>query len=142
MIDDLLNALFSATVMLAGYPENVLPPPSVVRVGQQHFVITSCCGVSLNCKVLGNYRGGRVVFIHEKLDLNNVIAQSVLVHEYVHYLQIQFGKPHKTCRDRVNLELEAYEIQRKFLSNHGINNYPVTWSMVQSGCTKEELEIK
>ena len=141
-MNELYSSLFSIAVFLSGYPENSIPQPHVIRAPQEYFVRTSCRNIALNCKTLGNYRGGNYVFIHEKIDLNTAKGASILVHEYVHFLQIYHGMSATTCRDRINLEINAYEIQRKFLRYRDADDIVVTWDMVQHTCAKEELNLE
>jgi hypothetical protein len=95
--------------------------------------------------VFGWYAGGTQVYVDEKLDVeNNIVADSIIVHEFIHYLQgvnrnhgkiavgAAFGeKP--GCVAAIEMEREAYRIQNEFLLENGnVNRMGI--SMLRVSC--------
>lgn len=66
-----------------------------------------------------------VIYADDRLRLReDVVAQSYVVHEMVHYLQHVTGKigdsaTLQSCEERMALEMEAYRVQNKFLAAMG-----------------------
>ena len=143
-MDALYVALFSWAVSLSGLPVPA-EPPVVVRVPHQFFVDNACNG--RECRVYGWYAGGREVYVDEGMEPEqSVLAASVVVHEMVHYLQgtqRNGGFPAKgaafgeilDCSAAIDMELEAYRVQREFITQHGLYQ-PVGLSMMRVGCSK------
>lgn len=73
------------------------------------------------CPALGVYPDGNVVYIDDELQTEtNVCAQSVLLHELVHYLQDKDGRflnLAPSIRSYMR-EHEAYGVQQMFLAEH------------------------
>ena len=93
--------------------------PAVAMVSHDYLVALAC---DHDCPVMGVYPDQNVVYIDEALQIDtNVCAQSVLLHELVHYLQNRDGKflnlpaPLRSY----SREHEAYAIQQKFLAANG-----------------------
>jgi hypothetical protein len=140
--DDLLAVLLSWAVTLSGYPAPS-QPPEVVTVPHAFFVANACGG--RECKVYGWYAGGKKIYLDERMDpQGQLLASSVVVHEMVHYLQglsRNGGVPAKgaafgelpSCADAIEMEREAYGVQREFLLRYGIYQ-PVGLSMLGVGC--------
>ena len=63
-----------------------------------------------------------VVEIDISVDLKTPEGQSIVVHEFVHYLQWRAGKytPASSCSDILALEREAYAVGAKYLATKGI----------------------
>ncbi|HLF59156.1 MAG TPA: DUF6647 family protein [Alphaproteobacteria bacterium] len=74
------------------------------------------------CPALGVYPDGNVVYIDQDLQIDtNVCAQSVLLHELVHYLQDRDGRflnVPPAIRSRLR-EHEAYAVQQAYLASNG-----------------------
>ena len=93
----------------------------------------------------GWYAGGRAVYLDERMNpQEDLLAASVVVHEMVHYLQgvaRNHGLPAQgaaygerpVCTDLIDLEREAYAVQREFLTRYGVYQ-PVGVSMLLAGC--------
>jgi hypothetical protein len=113
----LLAELFAAIRLVSGYPgPETLPEVHVVpRAALEREV----CG-GRSCGVKAYYHPERGVFVDEALDLRgNAFDRSVLLHELVHHLQKTTGKFDAVaglCYRRNAQELEAYEIQNRYLS--------------------------
>lgn len=64
------------------------------------------------------HQGSETVYLAERLDLDSVYGQSVLVHELVHYLQFQNGLYASSICIQ-SLEQLAYEMTNKYLVANG-----------------------
>lgn len=60
-----------------------------------------------------------VVVVSKALDFDSPIDQSILLHEFVHYLQWAKSGDAKTCKEWVDREIVAYQMQNLFL--HKLN---------------------
>ena len=140
-MEEIYASLFSIAVMLGGFPNDYISLPMVVRPPKQYFIETSCNNVAKNCDVVGRYKGGRIIYVLDTLDVRQPFGASVVIHEYIHYLQSYYGQSAATCKDRINREIMAYGVQQTYLRTHGIDKIPVTFEVIQKSCTKEELNI-
>ncbi len=142
-MDELFAVLLSWTVTLSGYPAPA-QPPEIVRVPHAFFVDKACGGQE--CKVYGWYAGGSKVYLDQALDPDgDIVAASVLVHEMVHYLQgtarrdaipatgAAYDDNPPLCEDAINMEREAYGVQREFLLRYGVYR-PLGISMARVRC--------
>jgi len=112
--------LFTAIRLVSGYPSpDVLPQIQRVSVVEMQHKI--CDGRS--CGVKAFYHPEWGVYVDEALDIeNNTFARSILLHELVHHLQKTTGKFDAVpnfCNRRNAQELEAYEIQNRYLADQG-----------------------
>lgn len=143
-MDSLYAALFSWAISLSGLPVPA-EPPMVVKVAHEFFVENACGG--RECRVYGWYAGGREVYVDQRLDpRDGILAASVVVHEMVHYLQAAarngglpaggaaFGEM-PDCNLAIDMELEAYRVQREYIMRHGVYQ-PVGLSMMRVGCSR------
>ena len=130
--DELFAGLMNWAVRLSKYP----PPrvmPEVQYVSQQFFDEHACGGHP--CSVWGWYpnTGSNVVYVHERFrallndgsDPSSVLAASIVLHEFVHYLQAASREfsPYD-CKQALQLEREAYQAQTAYLVSYG-NYLPV-----------------
>ncbi|HUL41722.1 MAG TPA: DUF6647 family protein [Burkholderiales bacterium] len=120
-MNDLFAALLSWAVLLSGYPAPAVPP-EVAFVSHQQLTEMACNGTE--CKVIGFHPPGSMrVYIDNRLHPEkSTFAASIVVHEFVHYLQQSGGKYalHYSCSDALAMEREAYDVQSRFLVAHGI----------------------
>src|SRR5262245_37966399 len=111
-------------------------PQAVVQIVPPSFLQAAACNGRPHCKVMGWFPPGEAIYLDERLDFeHDLLANSVVVHEMVHYLQHQSGKyraPY-SCEDFLAMEREAYQAQRDFLLRYG-TYYPVGVSMHHAGC--------
>jgi len=92
----------------------------MVALAPHAYIADLACGEE--CPALGVYPDGNVIYIDSALQIEtNVCAQSVLLHELVHFLQDRDGRflnlP-PAVRHYVR-EYEAYGIQKIFLTERG-----------------------
>lgn len=94
-------------------------PPRVQFAPQSFFVEHACGG--RRCDALGWYDDKGVVYLDDRLrDRDDVFVRSLMVHEFVHYLQHLSGKFGSRCPEQIVREREAYAIQRSYVAEaHG-----------------------
>lgn len=112
-------ALLNWAVMLSGYAEPA-SPPEVEYKPHQFFVAEACGGE--DCEAVGWYNDAHVVYLDQRLRGDETtFAYSLMVHEFVHYLQHLSGKfDSHSCAHQIEREREAYAIQRIYMAEaHG-----------------------
>ncbi|HYA20765.1 MAG TPA: hypothetical protein VEG25_09000 [Burkholderiales bacterium] len=134
-MNELFSALLSWAVVLSGYPAPSVPP-EVVFASHQQLTKMACGGAE--CQVIGFHPpGSKQVYIDDRLHPEtSTFAASIVVHEFVHYLQQAGGKfaLNYSCSDALEMEREAYDVQSRFLVAHGI--YRVVGSaMYDANCS-------
>lgn len=115
----LIAPLLSWAVMLSGYAEPAKPPTLEYR--PHTFFVEEACGGD-ECSAVGWYNDAGVVYLDERLRrANDVFVRSLVVHEFVHYLQHLSGKfDSLSCADQIIREREAYAVQRIYVAEaHG-----------------------
>lgn len=139
---DLYAGLMDWAVRLSKYPA-ATTMPTVRYVPQQFFDDNACGGHP--CRVWGWYpnTGKNVVYVNEKArdllndgsDPRSLLAASIVVHEFVHYLQAVSRRfaPYD-CNQAMQLEREAYQAQNAYLASYG-RFTPVGASMHTANCT-------
>lgn len=114
-----IAALLSWAVTLSGYPEPAQLP--VLEYKPHSFFVEEACG-GQECKAIGWYNDAGVVYLDARLrDKDDGFVRSLMVHEFVHYLQHLSGKfDSHSCSDQIQREREAYAIQRIYVAQaHG-----------------------
>lgn len=93
----------------------------MVRYVPSSFFAEHACAGRSDCRVLGWYDDRHVVYVAEKLrSLDSLFARSLLVHEFVHYLQHVSGRfATHDCERFVEREREAYAVQQSFFVAYG-----------------------
>ncbi len=124
--------LLSWAVHLSGYPAPE-HPPRLEFVPRSFFVERVCHG--RECDALGWYNDTGIIYLDARLETHdNVLVRSVMVHEFVHYLQHLSGDYGNTCADQIAREREAYAIQRSYVAEaHGEFAFI---RVTHRGCTK------
>jgi len=118
----LFDVLLSWAVVLSGYPAPERTPEVLPLAPES--LHQRACGDIRPCSVVALLvPGSDEVLIDARLDFeNDTEAQSLIVHEFVHYLQRLAGRmddQHMDCEQRVALEREAYLVQARFAAEHG-----------------------
>lgn len=128
---DLYAALLSWAIQLSGYPTPTVLP-IVAMVSHSELERLACAGRT--CRVLGWYAGGDTVYLDERMDVRRTFDSSILVHEFVHYLQGASGRysVHYDCAESIALEREAYGVQQSYLVAYG--DYRPIQAMHAAGC--------
>ncbi|MDH3637019.1 MAG: hypothetical protein OES09_00960 [Gammaproteobacteria bacterium] len=113
-----VTVLLSWAAYLSSYPAPERPP--YIEFAPQSFFIEHACG-GRDCDAVGWYNDKGVIYLDERLRyLDNVFVRSVMVHEFVHYLQDLSGKFRNSCAEQITREREAYAIQRSYVAEaHG-----------------------
>lgn len=114
-MQETIAVLLSWAVQLSSYPAPDVPPQ--VEYRPQSFFIEHVCR-SERCRTLGWYNHAGTVYLDERLrGRDDKFTRSLLVHEFVHYLQDQSGKfSDADCNDHARREREAYAIQREYVA--------------------------
>ena len=139
---ELYAGLLSWAVKLSGYRQPATPP-TVEFVSQEFFNEHACGG--RRCHVWGWYpnTGKNVIYVHEAAreliddssDPKSLLAASIIVHEFTHYLQAaNRGFAQYECKEALDLEHEAYTVQNAYLVAYG-RYLQVGLSMHNAGCT-------
>lgn len=126
-MQEVLQALFLWALTLSGYPD----PGHIPRlqpVPYEHLVSEVCA--DRHCAAIAYYNGDdQTIYIDSRLNLaTDHQARSYIVHEMVHYLQDQAGfldADRLPCEARIELELEAYRVQRHFLKEHNESTHQI-----------------
>jgi len=145
---ELYAGLLGWAVKLSGYPQPATPP-TVEFVPQEFFNDHACGGRP--CRVWGWYpnTGKNVVYVHESAreliedssDPKSLLAASIIVHEFTHYLQaVNRGFAQYKCNEAIQLEHEAYSVQNAYLVAYG-SFRQVGISMHNAGCSGSAGEI-
>lgn len=112
---EILLVLLNWAAHLSGYDMQPVPP---VKLVTHEWLVEHAC-YRKECHVVGWYNDTGVVFIDEAYsNLEDGFTSSLLVHEFVHYLQHKSGYWHRTpmdCNKRVSREREAYAIQNRYI---------------------------
>ena len=138
---ELYFGLMNWAVRLSSYPAP-RTMPTIQYVSQRFFDDEACGGH--RCRVWGWYpnTGKNVVYVHEKVrdllndgsDPRSTLAASIIVHEFVHYLQAaDRGFAAYDCNEALQLEREAYQAQSAYLVSFG-RYTPVGVSMHTASC--------
>jgi hypothetical protein len=113
----LMVELFAAIRLVSAYPSPAVLP-EVHFLPQIEIQRRLCSGQP--CRIKAFYHPDAGVLVDESLDLrNDAFDRSILLHELVHHLQKTTGKfdiVRSFCSRRISEELEAYEIQNRYLS--------------------------
>lgn len=113
----LMVELFTAIRLLSAYPAPAVLPE--VHSLPQSEIQRRLCD-SRPCRIKAFYHPDWGVIVDDTLDIHNdPFDRSILLHELVHHLQKTTGKFEVVasfCSRRISEELEAYEIQNRYLS--------------------------
>ena len=102
---------------LSGYPVPETLPSIAYR--PRAFFSNRVCGGTA-CKAVGWYNDQNIIYLHEKYRYEDQddFANSLLLHELVHFLQHHSGKfDSLSCGDSLAREREAYAVQNDYLMN-------------------------
>jgi hypothetical protein len=88
------------------------PPPDITWVDPAR-VIEACA-----CRPPAFYRDNNV-YLSRALDLTNVWARSLLLHELVHHIQRMANGPAADCHEWRRREIAAHAAQNAWLMEHG-----------------------
>jgi hypothetical protein len=108
-----IAALLSWAVLLSGYTEPEQPPG--LEYKPHTFFVEQACG-GQECSAVGWYNDAGVVYLDDRLrGVDDTFTRSLIVHEFVHYLQHLSGRfDSHSCADHIMREREAYSVQRTY----------------------------
>jgi hypothetical protein len=137
-IDQLVKNLSLAIFQLSRHkiPKE---PPKVYRVPHAELE-NYVCGT--NCAIKAWYKPGEGIFLDESLQPEtNVFHRSILLHELVHYFQDVSGYYGNSdaCNRWFHRELDAYEVQNKYLGTIG---HPSRVAYVGNNCSAMKAQGK
>ena len=116
----LMVELFTAIKLVSGYPTPAVLP-DVQTLPLVEIQRRLCDG--RQCRIKAYYHPESGVVLDETLNVqNDPFDRSIFLHELVHHLQKTTGKyeaVNSLCSRRMSEELEAYEIQNRYLSQIG-----------------------
>ena len=108
-----------------GYPMPDVLPVVQFRSGEEMRQMAFCTETPCRAEnlpaiqIVALYEhGARRILLREGTDFYSVEHQGTLVHELTHYMQEMAGKFGRYCVGL--LEMEAYEIEDKWLKEHGL----------------------
>jgi hypothetical protein len=139
--EEIYASLMSWAVKFSGYPTPAAIPTVDYRP-QAFFDENACNGK--RCRVWGWYpnTGLDVVYVNESIrgliadgsDPRSLLAASIIVHEFTHYLQaVHRGFAPYKCEEALTLEREAYSLQNAYIASFG-RYLPVGVSMHRANC--------
>ncbi|MDH3694026.1 MAG: hypothetical protein OER96_05595 [Gammaproteobacteria bacterium] len=119
VLDKEKTALLNWAAYLSGY-KTIGQDPQLQLKSNEFFIKHACEGRD-QCRVLGWYDDNEIVYIDERLsNIDSMFVRSLIVHEFVHYLQHISGKfAVNTCAEFVQREREAYAAQQQYFVAHG-----------------------
>ena len=117
---ELFSSLLLWATTLTGY-QHPLEVPQIVALDPVEISETLCDGKF--CTAVAYYdETTKTIYYDERIDLKKEHGgRSFIVHEMVHYIQDKMGKlvtAQQNCESRIELEREAYRVQRYFLVEH------------------------
>jgi len=113
-LPDTLIILMSWAAHLSGYPMPERENMPVVSYQPPAFFVENVCG-GHECSVQGWYNDQGVVYISNELWIDSGYESSVIVHEFIHYLQdISELYDTESCDDALFREREAYGVQNAY----------------------------
>ncbi len=92
-------------------------PPEIHLTSNAKLQKMACPGHP--CPSIKGYQRDNKVFLDAALDYSDVHVAAVVFHEFVHYLQWAKDGPAKTCREYVDREIMAYQLQNVVLVKAG-----------------------
>lgn len=111
----------------AHFAERPNPPdgeqPEFVPLSDAQFEPAVCADSPFECRaVLAAYdaAGSRVLY-RSRLNMDDALDRSFIVHELVHWLQHRHANvqpPTETCQVRRRAEVEAYAVQNRYLKHY------------------------
>lgn len=117
-----MQQLLNHAVKFSGRPLPLRDRPEVVFVSPSQMGLLMCGNTDPDCPVEGVYFGGNKVFVIT--GLKDVQRRSIIVHEFVHWLQRQQNGKSNSCLVTAKQEAEAYRVQNRYLKTvEGNTNY-------------------
>ena len=140
-VSSMVTELFATIHLLSGYPlPEHNPEISFVPLATMQQMICKRA-----CAVKAFYKPDQGVFIDEKIDVkDDIYSRSVLLHELVHHLQHVDGKFETLdtpCHRWQAKEVEAYEIQHKYLKKMRVTRSFIALDTVPITCPEDSKAV-
>ncbi len=144
-----MNELFSSLLLwattLTGY-QYPLELPQIIALDPTEITETLCDGKF--CTAVAYYdEKTKTIYYDNRIDLKKEHGgRSFVVHEMVHYIQDKMGKlvtAQQSCELRIELEREAYRVQRYFLVEHDqdVLQIDLAITVLDSVCAESESTL-
>jgi hypothetical protein len=114
-----IASLFSIVTSMMGLPADTAKFPEIQRVPHSQIEAMACQGP---CRIRAIYVPNLGIFLDDDLDVvKDDFARSILLHELVHHAQMLMAKYDdlSLCESWKSSEIEAYDIQRRYLLQVG-----------------------
>ena len=133
-LSETMLTLLSWAVQLSSYDAPAQPPQ--VQFRPHSFFVENVCG-ERDCQVAGWYDDNNIIYIDQRYrEIKTVEVQSLLVHEFVHYLQHQSRRfDSDNCDDSHRREREALAVQNDYLLRQS-TAVARFWTVDQVRCNK------
>ena len=113
--DHLFTELFNEAKKLIQYKENI-KLPEMYPTTVEHLESLICQG-AIYCPISAVYFKNIVYYKHD-LTLSDPVTKSILVHEFIHHIQVNKGSIATDCKIWYKNELEAYKLQARYLRSN------------------------
>ena len=113
-MNEVYAILLSWAAHLSGYPMPADIDMPEIQFEQHAFFVQNAC-YGKECNVIGWYNDTGVVYIDEEYKTVDGFNGSIVVHEFVHFLQDESGTFGSSCDDFIAREHEAYAVQNQYL---------------------------
>jgi len=111
-----------------------LEPPIVEYVPQSFLQDKICSGK--DCKVEALHESGKIYMSNTTKNKKEVMHDSILLHEIVHFVQFKNGKILNTCEGLREMEDQAYALQEFFLNDNGVYlGGPLRFGAMELNCS-------
>jgi len=117
--DHLFTELFNEGKKLIQYRENI-KLPEIYPTTVEHLEYLICQGARY-CPIAAVYFKNIVYYKHD-LILSDPVTKSILIHEFIHHIQVNKGSIATDCKIWYENELEAYKLQALYLRNNNQND--------------------
>lgn len=117
--DPQMVVLLNAAKKYMRHTSHVAMPP-ILAVSQRELE-KMYCSPSPKCPISAMYYQGNVYYSTD-LRMDDILAKSIIVHEFVHHLQREKVGDTYDCAMWYRKEKEAYRIQAAYLRDHGYDD--------------------
>jgi hypothetical protein len=113
--DDKMISLMNEAKKLMKYTGDI-ELPEIYPTTEHHLKSLVCEGIEY-CPVSAVYFKNTVYYKHD-LTLSDPVTKSILVHEFIHHIQVNKGSIATDCKIWYKNELEAYKLQVRYLRSN------------------------
>ena len=117
---DAVRSYINWIVQQTGWPVADIPPIKITTFGQMSDMLLGAFGGVEGIRPAALYsKSEHLIYLADSWNKDDLLDQSILVHELVHHLQIE-NRIQFECWGRY--EAQAYELQAKWLRTQGIKD--------------------